>query len=177
MSRRLVVIITLIAGAAVAAGASVADLGGFDSAPKTPATGVSQLTQTDQAVQKRAFNLLSNGPLHITCSAAGATFSCSSLDDSDVIARVKAGGTVYQRTVRADIPQQSVIAREPVFAKDELTCKPPVAGEMECEPVSDNPPSLSDTNEVVTYSPTHMTFADDGEPMLHIGEPVIPLAP
>lgn len=165
----------MVAAVAIAGGAVAAKYA-FTRSRDVPATGKFVLSPSDAAVQDRGAALMSAGAAHISCDAAvGRTFACAPLADADVLASVKAGAAVYQRTVRFGIPPSS--RQNAIFAKDEIQCVSGSDTALHCVSVALQRPTLSSEGDVVTYSPMKVSY-DGSVPVVEApGAPSIAAAP
>ena len=134
-----------------------------------------RLTPAAQLEIRKATELANSGPNSIRCEGSGATVSCSAVLDRDVIPALKAGETLYGRTVYRSIPTTE---RTPqLFQVGELVCGSTDAkGAMSCSRVERVQPVIrSDETMFVTYKPYNVTFDEQGGMTGHLVTPTVRL--
>jgi hypothetical protein len=93
-----------------------------------------------------------------------------------VISTFQRGETVYQRTVRDQLPASSIEDNVPLLTRDELVCEPASSRALHCTSVEVKQPTIPrGVSELVTYSVMNLTFSPEGVPIIHVGEPTIAL--
>lgn len=132
------------------------------------------LTAVAPQVLRHEARLLDAGPQSLECKGTSGKLVCSHLTDSGAIAALRAGKTVYQRTVHQGITHHMVVAKLPVFAPDELTCRPSRDGRFVCRLVSESPPKLPvGVTTIATYRRLHVRF-EHGQMVERAVKPTIP---
>lgn len=103
----------------------------------------------EQAAHDRAYAALAAGPASITCADTNGALRCSPMNDDKVVAALKGGAAVYGRSAITDVERGGPV---PKVEADGLTCGPTAAdGTLECRPVTEVPPSVPPSSDVVIY--------------------------
>lgn len=176
MNKRIAFFMAGIAGAAVVAGGVLAVLQPSGQAAASGARGDSfieealadfapgatvqrtaeglvianaRLAPDEQARHDRAYAALDSGLASITCSPGKDVLRCSSIADDQVVTALRNGTTVYGRTAITGVTPGGHV---PKVEADGLTCDSETGdGTVECWPVTQVPPSVLPSSDVVIY--------------------------
>jgi len=134
-------------------------------------------TPAAQAEIQRVIRLEEAGPNSVRCSGAGATTTCRPIADRDVVPALRAGETIYGRTVYRSITKAATDRGAAIFRAGELVCGAPQhGGAMACSGVDRVQPVIRAGETLfVTYRPFNVTFDAQGIMTVHVAPPTIPL--
>lgn len=132
-------------------------------------------TPAVQAEVRRARNLALAGPNTVRCSDGSVNLVCTAVPDAEVLAALRSGEQLHGRTVYRSVPSR---ASSPMFESGELVCGSVRGdGTMACSRVDAVQPVLPAGETLfVTYRPHHVTFDQQGAPVMRLGTPTVPLA-
>jgi hypothetical protein len=125
---------------------------------------------------KKAMELAAIYPSSLKCHLDQAKVLCQRVASRSVLARIKAGQSIYQRVIRRGLTQHLTKARIPIFDASELVCVDAGSAQFDCDRVTDVAPTIeTGATVMVSYRPYHVTF-DRGHAVVHNQPiPTIPL--
>jgi hypothetical protein len=174
--RRLILVtsVMIIAGASVT-GALALQNGSL--IPSDEPTITTMFGEEPAGISARMQEAADAGPRSIACDPGeGAALVCLRVEDAEALAALRRGETIYGRNVMG-FPEGAKIGETgPKFHSSSLVCGEPVDGLIPCLPVTAEAPTARVGQEFfVYYMRQNVTFLSDGVPVLHIGEPTVPL--